>query len=191
MPELMVVGFEGKHRAAEVLEQVEALSASWALDLKDAVAVYRTESGKLRVTGSVQPTSKQGAAAGAATGSLLGGLIMAVLISPLTGGASAAAAAAVVGAGALSLGLGGAVIGADEAAEWKRTYGISEDFVNQVGGMVQPGQSAVFVLAQTSDVAALEEKFRGYGGTILRTTLAPDAAARFQEAMTARISAQS
>jgi uncharacterized membrane protein len=189
MAELMVVGFQGKHRAAEVLEQLGALSASWTLDLKDAVAVYRTKTGKLRIDGSVQPTSKEGAAAGALTGGLLGGLLMAVLITPLTAGASAAAVAAAIGSGALSLGLGGAVIGADEAAEWKRTYGISEEFVQQVGGMVQTGQSAVFALAQTSDLEALEEKFRGYGGTILRTTLPPEAAAKFQELMTSKTAA--
>jgi uncharacterized membrane protein len=187
MSELLVVGFEGKYRAAEVLEQLEAMNAAWTIDLTDAVAVYRTKSGKLRVEESVQPTSKQGAAVGAFFGALLGGVIGALMI-PLTGGTSAAAAA-VVGGGALSLGLGGAVFGGDDVAEWKATYGISEDFVKQVGGMVQPGQSAVFVLARASEPDQLAEQFRGYGGKILRTTLSPEAAAKFQELMTAHIAA--
>jgi uncharacterized membrane protein len=109
---------------------------------------------------------------------------MALIISPFTAGASGAAAAAAIGSGALSLGLGGAVIGAEDAADWKRTYGISEEFVQQVGGTVQIGQSAIFVLAQTSNAETLAEKFRGYGGTILRTTLSPEATAKFQEVMT-------
>jgi uncharacterized membrane protein len=180
MAELMAVGFEGRYRAAEVLEQLEALNATWTIDLKDAVAVYRTRSGKLRVDGSVQPTTKEGAAGGA----ILGGLLGALLMAPFTAGASAAVAAASVGAGALSLGLAGAVVGADDAAEWKKTYGISDDFVQQVGGMVHPGQSAVFVLARTSEPAQVAEQFRGYGGKVLRTTLAPQAATKLQELMT-------
>jgi len=49
--------------------------------------------------------------------------------------------------------------------------------------MVQPGHSAVFVLARASDPKAVAEQFRGYGGTILRTTLSQDAASKFQKIM--------
>jgi uncharacterized membrane protein len=178
--ELMVIGFEGKHRAAEVLNQLEAMDVSFSLDLKDAVAVYRTDDGKLRVDQSVEPTTKEGAAWGA----LLGGMIGAALLAPFTAGASAAVAASAIGASAATLGLTGAVIGADEADTWKKTYGISDDFVKEVGGMVQPGQSAVFVLARAADPAAVAERFRGYGGKVLRTTLPKESTAKFEQLMT-------
>ena len=178
--ELMVIGFDGKNRAAEVLNQLETMNMSFAIDLLDAVAVYRTDDGKLRVDKSVEPTTKEGAAWGA----LLGGMIGAALLAPFTLGASAAVAASAVGATAATLGLTGAVVGADEADNWKRTYGISDDFVKQVGGMVQPGQSAVFVLARAGDPVAVAERFRGYGGTVLRTTLSKESAAKFQQVMT-------
>ena len=180
MAELIVIGFEGKHRAAEVLDQLEAMSASWTIDLKDAVAVYRTDDGKLRVDESVQPTTKEGAAWGAIFGGLLGALI----IAPFTAGASAAVAASAISAGAASLGLTGAVFGADDAAKWKQATGISDDFVAQVGGMVQPGQSAVFVLARASQPEQVTQQFRGYGGKILRTTLPEESAKKFQQLMT-------
>ena len=179
-PEMIVIGFEGKHRAVEVLSQLENTDLSYEIDLKDAVAVYRTDDGKLRVDQSVQPTTKEGAAWGA----LLGGMIGAALLAPFTLGASTAVAASAIGASAATLGLTGAVIGADDADTWKTTYGISDDFVKQVGGMVQPGQSAVFVLARASDPAAVAERFRGYGGTVLRTTLPKEATAKFQQVMT-------
>ena len=72
MADLTVVGFQGTHRAAEVLNQVLDLNADWAADLhlEDAVAVYRTRDGKLRVDESMQPTSKDGAAWGGAVGAL-------------------------------------------------------------------------------------------------------------------------
>lgn len=179
MAELVVIGFEGKHRAAEVLDQLEVLNEQWTIDLKDAVAVYRTDDGRLRLDRSVQPTTGEGAAGGA----LLGGMIGALLLAPFTAGASAAAAAAAIAAGAATFGLGGAVIGADDAASFKEEFGIPDEFVGQVGGMVQPGQSAVFVLARASDPRAVAEQFRGYGGKVLRTTLPSDAAAKFEKLM--------
>jgi len=138
MRDLIVVGFEGKHRASEVLGQLQGLSDDWTIDLDDAVAVYRTDDGKLRVDQSVEPTGKQGGVAGAMVGGLLGALIAA----PFTAGISAAAAAAAVGAGALGLGTIGAAAGDDDARSWKDKYGVPDDFVKQVGGMLQPGESA-------------------------------------------------
>ena len=180
MAELVVVGFEGKHRAAEVLNQVQGMDLSYEIDLRDAVAAYRTDDGQLRIDQSVQPTTKEGAAWGA----MVGGLIGAALLAPFTAGASAAVAATALGTGALTGGVTGAAIGAVDADTWKQTYGISDDFVNQVGGMVQPGQSAVFVLARASNPVAVAEKFRGYGGKVLSTTLPKESAAKFEQVMT-------
>ena len=155
--ELMAIGFDGKHRAAEVLHQLESLEATWAADPKDAVAAYRSSDGRLHVDKSVQPTTREGAAWGA----IIGGLIGALVIAPITAGATVPASIAAISAGAGMLGVTGAVFGADNAAQWKETTGISDAFVKQVGGLVQPGQSAVFVLARASDPAKVEERFRG------------------------------
>ena len=183
MKDLIVVGFPGPHRAAEVLNQVVDLNADWAVDLhlEDAVAVYRTQDGKLRVDKSMQPTSKEGAAWGGAMGALIGSLIA----LPFTGGASAAVAAAAVGASAVTFGATGAMIGSDDASDDKATYGISESFVRQAGGMVQPGQSALFILGESDTPAKIAEHFRGYGGTILRTTLRPEQAKQVQQVIAA------
>jgi len=93
---------------------------------------------------------------------------------------------AAIGAGAVTFGATGAAIGADDAAEYKRDYGISEEFVDQVGRVVQPGQSAVFVLARTGDPDTVAEKFRGYGGKVLRTSLSPGAERKLQEVLVSR-----
>jgi uncharacterized membrane protein len=182
MYNLIAIGFTGTHRASEVLGQVQELNDRWAIDLRDAVAVYRAENGKLHIDQSVQPTEREGAA----WGGVLGGVLGALIAAPFTSGMSVAAAAAAAGAGSLALGIPGAVIGADDAATWKETYGIPEDFVRQVSGMLQPGQSAVFVLAQTGDPEEVAERFRGYGGTVLRTTLSPNKAEKLQELLAAR-----
>jgi len=49
MSDLIVVGFHGKHRAAEVLDQLQDLDSEWTIDLEDGVAAYRRDNGKFRV----------------------------------------------------------------------------------------------------------------------------------------------
>jgi uncharacterized membrane protein len=187
MRDLIVVGFDGKHRASEVLGQLQTLDEDWTIDLDDAVAVYRTDDGKLRIDQSVQPTSKQGGA----LGGLFGGLLGALIAAPFTAGVSVAAAAAAVGVGALGLGTIGAAAGAADASSWKEDYGVPESFVAQVGGVVRPGASAVFAVIRTGDPVVVAERFRGYGGTVLRTSLNPDQAAKVQRTIAAQREATS
>ena len=178
MQDLIAVGFSGTHRAAEVLRQMQSLDARGTIDLADAVAIYRGDDGRLHVDRHVEATSKEGAALGGLVGAILGG----VLAAPLTAGASAAAAAATLGFGALGMGAVGAAVGANDAAEWKATYGVPEEFVEKVGGMLQPGTSAFFAMVRSEeDPVAIARRFKGYGGTVLRTTLAPSKAARVQK----------
>ena len=182
MRDLIVVGFQGTHRASEVLSQLQDLQENWVLELDDAVAAYRTDDGRLRIDQSVNPTTKEGGAMGGVVGAMLGAL----LAAPFTGGASAAVAATAMGASAAGAGMLGAAAGADDAANFKDTYGVSEDFVKQVGGLIQPGNSAVFAEIRAADPQSVAERFRGYGGTILRTSLPPDKAAKIQDTIRAR-----
>ena len=165
MAELIVVGFKkDMYRASEVLNTLQEMNDNWVVDLNDAVAVYRDYKGKLRVDQSYQATTAEGAGWGALVGGMLGALIAA----PFTGGASVAA---VLAAGSLSGAAFGAAVGAVDAETWKEDYGISEDFVQRVGTMIQPGDSAIFALLRTLDPDLVAAQFKGYGGTIIRTTL--------------------
>jgi uncharacterized membrane protein len=181
MSELIVVGFKkDMYRASEALNQVKDLNKSWDLDLSDAVAVYRDYDGKLRVDQSYQMTTGQGAA----WGGLFGGLIGALLAAPFTAGVSiAGAAAAMVGAGSLGGVALGASLGAIDAGTWKEDYGISEEFVQSVGAMLQPLDSAVFVLVRNVNPDRVADAFRGYGGTVLRTSLSERQRARVEETL--------
>jgi uncharacterized membrane protein len=118
-------------------------------------------------------------------GGALGIMVGALLAAPFTAGVSAAVAGAAIGAGALTGATAGAALGAADAIDYKTKYGITDDFVRQVGGMVQPGDSAVFALIQANNRKKVEEHFRRYGGTVLRTTLSPKAEAQLQETLRA------
>jgi len=179
MYELVAVAFDGKHRASEVLEQLQALNADWTINLHDAVAAYRTSDGRLRVDQSVQPTSGKGAA----MGGLLGGLLGALIAAPFTAGASTVAAVSLIGAGIVGFGAPGAVAGASEAHDWKELYGVPDEFVQQIGGMLRPGESAIFAVFDTGRATAVAEQFRSYGGRVLQTSLAPRRPAEETEAV--------
>jgi len=181
MSELIVVGFHGKHRAAEVLDQLNQLAEDWTIELEDGVAAYRRDNGKFRIEQSMNPTGKEGAGLGGTLGLMVGAL----LAAPFTAGASTAGVAAALGTGAVTGGALGAAMGNTDAIDWKERFGISDDFVTQVGGMIQPGDSAVFALLSASDPKKVANYFAGYGGTILRTTLNPFDEARLQETIRA------
>jgi uncharacterized membrane protein len=177
MAELIVVGFKkDMHRASEALNMLQDMNSSWMVDLSDAVAVYRDYQGKLRVDQSYQMTTGEGAG----WGGLFGGLIGALLAAPFTGGASAAAVLAAGSLGGVAL---GATFGAIDADSWKEDYGISDDFVASVSAMIQPGDSAVFVLARTINPSLVADAFQGYGGTILRTTLSDEQKAKVEKTL--------
>lgn len=183
MQDLIAIGFAGKHRAAEVLAELEEMHAEGIIDFADAVAVYRTDDGRLRIDQSMHPTPEQGATLGA----LIGGLLGALITAPLTGGATAVGAAAAIGAGAVTVGSVGVVAGGLETEEWKTTYGVPDEFVNGVGGMVQPGRSAIFArIRRDEDPVAVARRFEGYGGTVLHTRLPAGQAERVQQAIAAR-----
>ena len=186
MAELIVVGFKNQmYRASEVLNELLAMDDDWVVDLHDAVAVYRDLNGKLRLDQSYQLTTGQGAALGGMWGMLIG----ATLAIPFTGGASAAAAAGAIAAGAAGGTALGAGFGAMDAESWKDEFGIPEDFVQQVSVLVQPGDSAIYAILRVGNPDIVADQFKGYGGTILRTTLSPEQQARLEKVLSNKAAA--
>jgi uncharacterized membrane protein len=180
MAELIVVGFKkDMYRASEVLNELLELNDDWVVDLHDAVAVYRDYKGKLRVDQSYQMTTGEGAAWGGFWGLLVG----ATLAIPFTAGASAAAAAGAVAAGAVGGTAFGAGLGAADASSWKDEFGIPDDFVQRVGALIQPGDSAIYAVLRVGDPNVVADRFRGYGGTILRTTLSKEQQAKVEQVL--------
>lgn len=177
MSNLIAVGFKNnKYKAAEALNKLRQMDY-WKDQLDDAVAVYRGNNGELRIDQSYKLTTEDGASWGMLWGSFIG-LTLAI---PLTGGATAAAAAIAAG-GALSGAAVGATTGAIGAGWWKEDNGIPDDFVHEVGSMIQPGDSAIFALVERVFDDAVKE-FEGFGGKVLMTTLTPEQDAKIQNVL--------
>lgn len=184
MPQLIVIGFKkDRYRASEVLNELLALDDYWGVNLHGAVAAYRDCNAKLRVNQSYQMTTGEGPG----WGGLMGSLIVLMLAIPFTGGATApvagALAAGALAAGALAGGALGAGAGALDASWWKDEFGIPDEFVKQVRGMIQPSDSAIFALFCTANPAFVAGQFRGYGGTILSTTLSSSQQAKVEQVL--------
>ena len=178
MTQLIVVAFKGDiFRAAEVLHKLTILNDEWAVDLDDAVAVYRDHTGQLHMDESYQLSTGQEAALGA----FWGALIPALIALPFTAGASGAALAGALAIATLGCSAAGAIGGALDAKWWKEAFGIPEAFVKRCAGMIQPRDSAVFALLRTVDPDKVAEEFGGYGGEVVQTTLTQDQAGKVQE----------
>ena len=177
MSTLIVVGFKkDMFRASQVLNELVDMDYDWTIDLDDAVAAYRDNNGKLRIDASYQMTTGEGAALGGLFGSLIG-LTLGAIAAPVTAGASAAAAVVAAGAAGGALGAAG---GALDAKWWKEDFGIPEEFVKDVGTLVQPGDSAIFALLRSTDPTLVAAEFSDYGGTVLSTTLTPEQAQKVE-----------
>ena len=174
MSELVIVGFKNDiYRAASVLSELRERDEAWTANLHGAVAAYRNAAGELTIDQSYESTKGEGAIAGGLLGSLLG-FALAAMTLPLTAGASAAIIAAPFVAGAIGGNIVGAHHGHVDASWWKTDLGISDDVVRDIRALVQHGDSAIAFLLRKPDPDDLAERFRSYGGTVVRYTLSAE-----------------
>lgn len=102
--------------------------------------------------------------------------------SPFTAGASAAVAAGTGAAGAV----GGGALGAVDATWWKEDFGIPNDFVREVGTLVQPGDSAIFALLRSADPTLVASQFSNYGGVVLSSNLTPEQTKKVEQLLSGK-----
>jgi uncharacterized membrane protein len=177
MADLVVVGFKGIDRASAVLSELESMEErdDSAVRVEDAVAVYRDNTGTLKLAKSTEATKAKEAGWGAVLGVLIG----ATIAIPFAAGVGAGAAA-VLATGALGGGAFGAAGGARIEDSAEKEFGLTEEFVRGVSAMVQPGDSAIFALIRAAYPEQVAEQFRGSGGKILQTSLTPEQSRKLQ-----------
>ena len=146
MPELLVIGYESHERATEARKALLGLSKEYLLQVGDAVIAHRNDRGEIKLDQMVNLWT-----VGAAGGSMWGLIAGLLFFNPLLGVMTGAAAGAVAGA------LG--------------DYGINDDFMRNIADVLQPGQAALFVLADRVSSDRVLEQLARFGGRILRTNL--------------------
>jgi uncharacterized membrane protein len=158
MAELIAIGYPDERTAAEAAAEVQRLAHDLVIE-PDAVAVIsRDMDGKFHVTTNHHPVAE-----GASWGMLWGVLFGFLFFVPLFG--------LVVGAG----------LGAAMGAITK--LGIDKRFEEEVRDMLQPGTSALFLIAEKMTTDRTLEALGRFGGTVLKTSLSRDAERELQDAL--------
>jgi uncharacterized membrane protein len=158
---LWAIGYDDMGRAEQVRQEIIKLGDKHCLILLDTAVAVRYPDGS--VTLDWEPFVAAINFSGHTFASFLAGLALGA--PPLTG----AAVGALVGR------TGGA------AAE----VGIDDDFICEVEVLMKPGTSALFVLEQERDVAAILQGIQGLGGTVLKTNVNVERAKLIQSTLAA------
>jgi uncharacterized membrane protein len=157
MSELVVLAFDNEEGAYQARDRLLEVRKRRMLQLADATVVVRKQDGKVKIK---QLTNLVGGAAfGGAFWGLLVGLLFAV---PWMGLAIGAAAGAAIG------GLS--------------DYGVDDKFIKEVGGTIEPGHSALFLLVHRGDFVKWQDELTELNPTVLQTTLSEEEEAKLREA---------
>lgn len=160
MRSLVVLAFESEDGALEVRDKLFEMQKQELITLEDAAVVVRNSDGKVKVK---QAQSLVGA--GALGGAFWGMLIGLIFLAPVLG----------MAVGAISGALGGKY--AD--------IGIDDEFIEEVGDTIEPGQSALFLLVTDVEEERVVDELKPYEPRLLRTNLSPDDEEKLREAFAA------
>ena len=146
MTHLVVLGLDSPDDAERVFDLAGDLAKQELLQLQDAAYAYRDDRGKVRIHQAVSLTG-----AGAASGALWGTLIGMLFLMPVAGLAVGAATGAIGG----------------KLAD----VGINDDTIKQIGGQLEQGRAAVFLLARSATVDKVIDALKPYNPTVIQTNL--------------------
>ena len=167
--ELIVVGFEGRYRAAQVLTDLRQRGVQ-LFDLDQAITVSWEDRRNFVVQQSVNLSREEGSR----WARLWGSFIKTTLFQPFTERLSHAAAKVA--------GNGGHVSNGELKGDWwVSDVGIPENFVRDVGALVQPGESAIISLAEQFDPHAASHILRDCGGSMIYTSLSTDQVSKVRQ----------
>ena len=160
--ELIVVGFPGRYRAAQVLTDLRQRGVP-VFDLDQAITVSWEDRRNFVVQQSINLSRKEGFR----WARLWGAFIKATLFQPFTERMSTAA----VGVAGREHENGNGQAAALTRDWWVSDVGIPDDFVRDVGALVQPGESAIITLAEEFDPHLALKALHDCGGSLIYTSL--------------------
>lgn len=170
MSELAVFVFRDQYRAPEVLNELRRRGWEWVGDLNDAVAVTLDKKGKAKVHLSVDLSTNGANAWARMWASLLG----VTLFLPLTDVMAEAVDRMAFTSGALTDGSRNAHTLLPDARWWKECLRLPDDFLRDIGAVIKPGDSAIFMLLRVNNLQIVMQQLRNYGDTLIHTSLGPE-----------------
>ena len=157
MTEMVVLAFDGTDTASKARNKLIDLNNQYLLRLDQAIEVVRNPDGQVKIKDEHRLTGL-----GAIGGAFWGLLIGLIFLVP--------AAGFVVGT------VSGALAG------HFTKYGITKEYMQQIQAAIQPGQSALFILADNVKVDRVIPAMTEFHPTVLRTSLSLEQQAKLKEA---------
>ncbi len=157
MAQLVVFAFKDETGAGQMRDALVGLQKQHLVSLADAAVVIRKPDGKVKVKQAVSLVG-----AGALGGAFWGMLIGLLFWAPWLGMAIGAAAGA----------LGGAL----------SDVGVDDQFIKEVGGTIEPGQSALFLLVQEWTEDKVMDELARFDAKVLQTSLSKEDEAKLRAA---------
>ena len=150
MQELVMIGFADKHRAIEVLPQLQRLKFDWCADLQNAIAVEAEMDGRLRLHHSqlLDPASNSNALQWKA-------LLNAIIPMPHT--LESSSSGSIAEARAIN----------SDGGKWLKYGCLDAEFLRDAAALLRPGYSAILaIIPETRSALAV---LLGYSNVVLRT----------------------
>jgi len=156
-------------RAGEVLKELRRGEVVWVGDLDEGVAVTMNENGKARVHLTVEPSNYRGANWARFWGSFLSVMLFQPMTEVIVEATSRLAFRPNGNIGTANE----YVIWSDESEWWRKSLASSGNgnFKRDVGALMAPNGSAIFMLFRTQNAAAALKQLSNYGDTLVHTTL--------------------
>jgi len=165
MTDMVVLAFDGVDTAEKVRNKLIDLNNQYLLNLSQVVEVVRKDDGQVKI--KEEPTLTGLGALGGAFWGLLIGLIFLV---PAVGFVLGTVSGAIAGHFA--------------------KYGISKEYMKDIDAAIQPGQSALFILADNVKIDRVIPMLTEYHPKVLRTSLTLDQETKLKEAFGGSVTAQ-
>ncbi len=157
--EIVVLAFDTEGGALKMRDKLLDIQKQRLVQVADAAVVVRRGDGKVRVK-QLTDVAGAGAFGGAFWGLLLGLLFWGAPWLGLAAGAAAGAAA-------------GRLV----------DVGIDDKFIQEVSNTIQPGHSALFLMAHKANLAQVLDQFQEFNPTVLRTSLSAEDEAKLRETL--------
>jgi uncharacterized membrane protein len=167
--ELIVIAFRDRFRAAEVLNELKRRERDWVGDLDDAIAVTLDEHGKARVQLSLDLSPSENASWIGLWSSLLRLALFVPISVTMATGKERLPNPAIANKQASP-----ARWGIPNGAWWTEDLHLPENFLRDIGALIKPETSAIFMLLHTQKVSLALQHIYNYGGMTIHTSLSPE-----------------
>ncbi len=162
MSDIVVITFDDPDEAGKVRESIRKTEKSGFVSLDDSAIVVKDAEGKVHVKNEVDRGVKIGALGGGFLGLFIGFLFLGPIGALVIGG--------LIGGGIGSL----------------AHLGIQHSFIKDVSDQLQPGTSALFIIVRDANPDVTVATLRQYEGTIIQTSLPPEAEEALRRSMHAK-----